>query len=101
MPDPKEAIQEVIDPNLGGDYPIDSVLKVSDTGKPSSTISFCSLLICVLYKLCADDLCPLPPDCVPREVVHACRAHDEAHDEICSGCSHGALIQGQRANSGT
>jgi len=28
MPDPKEAIQELIDPNLGGDYPIDSVLKI-------------------------------------------------------------------------
>lgn len=55
MPDPKESIQELIDPSLGGDYPIDSVLKVSDTGEPSSTISFCSLY----YKLCADDLCRL------------------------------------------
>ncbi|KAJ1290370.1 hypothetical protein BS78_02G237600 [Paspalum vaginatum] len=29
MPDPKEALQELIDPRLGGDYPIDSVLKIA------------------------------------------------------------------------
>jgi chitin elicitor receptor kinase 1 len=40
MPDPKEALQELIDPRLADDYPIDSVLKVSDTDKPSSTTSF-------------------------------------------------------------
>jgi chitin elicitor receptor kinase 1 len=35
MPDPKEALQELIDPSLGGDYPIDSVLKVRDAVKPT------------------------------------------------------------------
>lgn len=40
MPDPKEALLELIDPRLGGDYPIDSVLKVSDAGKLGSAISF-------------------------------------------------------------
>ncbi|WVZ65510.1 hypothetical protein U9M48_014860 [Paspalum notatum var. saurae] len=29
MPDPKEALQKLIDPRLGGDYPIDSVLKIA------------------------------------------------------------------------
>jgi hypothetical protein len=35
MPDPKEALQELIDPSLGGDYPIDSVLRVRDAMKPT------------------------------------------------------------------
>lgn len=42
MADPKEALQELIDPRLGGDYPIASVLKVSDAGKLGSAISFSS-----------------------------------------------------------
>jgi hypothetical protein len=43
MPNPKEALQELIDPRLGGDYPIDSVMKVSDAGKLGGpTSSFCS-----------------------------------------------------------
>ena len=42
MPNHKEALQELMDPRLGGDYPIDSVVKVSATGKLGSTISVCS-----------------------------------------------------------
>jgi chitin elicitor receptor kinase 1 len=42
MPNPKEALQELIDPRLGGDYPIDSVVKVSNAGKLGSTMSSCS-----------------------------------------------------------
>lgn len=30
-PDPKEGLQRLIDPALGEDYPIDSILKVSKT----------------------------------------------------------------------
>lgn len=42
MSDPKEALHELVDPSLGGDYPIDSVLKVSYTGNLTSfRISFC------------------------------------------------------------
>ncbi|XP_021310111.1 chitin elicitor receptor kinase 1 isoform X2 [Sorghum bicolor] len=33
MPNPKEALQELIDPRLGGDYPIDSVVKVAYLAK--------------------------------------------------------------------
>ncbi|CAL5082283.1 unnamed protein product [Urochloa decumbens] len=33
MPDPQEALQELIDPRLGGDYPIDSVLKIASLAK--------------------------------------------------------------------
>ncbi len=35
MPDPIQALQELIDPRLAGDYPIESVLKVSDAVKPT------------------------------------------------------------------
>ncbi|CAL5063457.1 unnamed protein product [Urochloa decumbens] len=33
MPEPQEALQELIDPRLGGDYPIDSVLKIASLAK--------------------------------------------------------------------
>ncbi|CAN6174956.1 unnamed protein product [Urochloa humidicola] len=33
MPDPQEALQELIDPRLGGDYPIDSVFKIASLAK--------------------------------------------------------------------
>jgi len=33
MPNPKEALQEMIDPRLGGDYPIDSAVKIAYLGK--------------------------------------------------------------------
>ncbi|CAD6218526.1 unnamed protein product [Miscanthus lutarioriparius] len=33
MPNPKEALQELIDPRLGGDYPIDSVVKIAYLAK--------------------------------------------------------------------
>jgi hypothetical protein len=42
MPNPKEGLQELIDPRLGGDYHINSVVKVSDAGKLGTTISLLS-----------------------------------------------------------
>ncbi|CAO2178781.1 unnamed protein product [Urochloa humidicola] len=33
MPNPKEALQELIDPRLGDDYPIDSVMKIANLAK--------------------------------------------------------------------
>uniref|UniRef100_A0A0A9CQ09 Protein kinase domain-containing protein n=1 Tax=Arundo donax TaxID=35708 RepID=A0A0A9CQ09_ARUDO len=33
LPDPKEALQGLIDPSLGGNYPIDSVLKIANLAK--------------------------------------------------------------------
>ncbi|TVU08792.1 hypothetical protein EJB05_42205, partial [Eragrostis curvula] len=33
MPDPKEALQELMDPSLGGDYPMDSALKIAYLAK--------------------------------------------------------------------
>jgi chitin elicitor receptor kinase 1 len=60
MPNPMEALQEMIDPRLGGDYPIDSAVKVSDAGKLGSTISFCSTVAQKKHSAkLFEHLCPL------------------------------------------
>lgn len=49
MPNPKEALQEMIDPRLGGDYPIDSAVKVSDALMLANLVSQ-SVFVQLLHK---------------------------------------------------
>lgn len=102
MPNPEEALQELIDPSLGGDYPMDSVLKVRDA-EINPTTSSCSAPTHIEHAMLII-LLSSAPDSVPCKVMHARGAKYEAYHAICGSCSYGAPIQGierDRESAGT
>lgn len=74
MPNPTEALEELIDPRLAGDYPVDSVLKMANLAKsctheePSMRPTMRSVVVALMALSSKDNELTRGLELSPREL---------------------------------